>query len=208
MKRLHCIVILFTAFTAASDEVIWSYDLTELPEGWDCQEFTFSEAGANTDLEGSFVPDSGQTITFPYNAFLLSEILIVPPGLDSLVIDVSQYAYLAAYVWGDSQSTEGIASASVRLNMEKNGWISTELWYRSAYTYSTPDIVTDSLPIHVAILDVSQGDLIRFRFHAHINGFYGSAEVDWTLWDAQLTAYGTLPLIPRTWSAIKSLCYY
>jgi len=192
-------VILFTVFTAAPDVVIWSYDLTELPEGWDSQSFTFSEAGAYTHLEAVFTPDMGP----PYNSFLLSEIMIVPPGLDSLVIDVSQYAHL------ETHGLTGFANACVQLDIEKNGWTPVELWYRISSSYTpTPDIVIDSLPIHVAILDVSQGDIIRFRFHAHINGFYGVAEVNWTLWDAQLTAYGTLPLIPRTWAAIKSFCYY
>jgi len=192
-KYILCIVLIVITGFSEADFVFWFHDLTELPEYWTQNGFTFNSSGAYTHLWDEGWPDSKS-----YN-WLKSDYLMIPPDLDSLVIDVSQFVTL--FESGDISDY-----AKVTLYAEFNGCETVELWTRYIDD-SDPQkgSLTDSLPIHATMADLNAGDLIQFIFLAEVSaGWHSYVELDWWLWDAQLTGYGMLSLVPRTWAGIKS----
>ena len=180
----------FVGMTEA-DVVLWFYDLTELPDNWTNDNFTFSINGAHIDVSDEFFPDSEMDGIY---GSLLSEYVIIPPDIDSVVIDVQQLVHLHAF--GQS----GYAAAV--LTAEINASETYVLWARTASCKQL--LLTDSIPIHAAITDLSPGDLIQFEFYVILNGWYGGGSCNWLLWDTQLTGCGISSLVPRTWAWIKS----
>ena len=195
-KLFLSIVLFIIAGLAQADVVFWFYDLTELPENWINNHFTFSDTGAYILVEDYWNPKS-YSKSPPSSGFILSEYVIIPPDIDSLVVDVQQFVDLYA---------SGPAGAQVILNVEINGCLTLELWKRAVgYFRYKSSTLTDSLPIHAVITNLNPGDLVQFEFITEASACYqGSALGEWWLWDAQLTGYGSLSLIPRTWAEIKS----
>lgn len=191
MKSLFAAVLLSVSAAAASELVLWEYDLTELPPFWQNSGFTFSALGANSYMNlYSGGPLADKTTG---TDLLTTQYISCPIGYDSLVIHVPQLLELYA---GPSTG----CNSNARLEVEQNGsW--SQLWYRSAYMGGE----TDSLPIHETVTGISSGDLVRFRFKSYASAFYGYAFVDWWLFGATLTAYGDLALQPETWAGIKLL---
>lgn len=196
------ILVLFwvsiVAGIAGAGSVIWSYDLTGLPPNWSDYLVSFTEWGANLYLDESFIPN--RTAKPDRTCYLLSEYTIIPPGLDSLVIDAPQQVYLIASSWSST------TTASAKLIMYVNETDSLTLWSRLASDFGvvTYEIVRDTMPIHAVVTDLNAGDIVRFEFRGHVGGYAGHATVDWWLYSAQLTAWGELSLVPRTWASIKA----
>ena len=197
LLKLMVIITVIVAFSTNASEVIWFYDLSQLPEFWEAYLFTFSGAGALLDESGTFEPKSSSS---DWNwGYLVSETYMIPPDLDSLVLHVPQNIYLYAVCWNT-----GLAYVWAQVDLQVNK-TNRALWYRNVYVSGEAyEYLTDTLPIHAVIDDLSCGDIVSFAFHSAGGGYWGHAEIEWLLWDAQLTAYGTLPLIPATWAGIKS----
>ncbi len=177
--------------TVRADEILWSYDLTELPYMWTWSHCSFSSLGALIHIMDVGYPEDGRSMS----GFLQTEFVIGSSNFDSLVIHTSQHTYLAA---------GNLGTASVALELQVNG-VPVELWERNIYAVSGWTTYSDSDPIHVVMTGFSNGDLLRFRFDASAHaGYYSEAIVEWRLWDASLTAYGNLPLEQSTWTGIKA----
>ncbi len=153
-KSFLSIVLFIIVGMTQADEVFWFYDLTELPEYWTNDNFTFSVTGAYIYVEDYWNPKSNSR--GPTSGFMLSEYVIIPPGIDSLVIDVQQLV--------DMGCGGGGANASAKLNAEINGCVTLDLWNRHVFG-SQPSLI-DSLPIHAVINNLNPGDLVQFEFIA------------------------------------------
>lgn len=177
--------------TVRADEILWSYDLTELPYMWTQSNCTFSSLGVLIHISEIGWPEDGRSVS----GFLQTEFVIGSSNFDSLVIHTSQLADLLA---------EGSGNASVALELQVNG-LPVELWERNIDSIGGLQYI-DSLPIHVVMTGFSNGDLLRFRFHADAYAAYNCySRVIWRFWDASLTAYGTLSLEQSTWTGIKAV---
>lgn len=183
--------VVITLNTVRADEILWSYDLTELPYMWTQYKCTFSSAGAQIYVLDIQWPEHDLISS----GFLQTDFVICSANYDSLVIHTSQFTELYA---------EGSGNASVALELQLNS-LQIELWERNIDSIGGVTY-TDPLPIHVAMTGFSSGDLVRFRFTAIANAQYNCmSEVTWRLWDASLTAYGNLSLEQSTWTAIKAV---
>lgn len=179
-----------------ADDVLWSCDLTELPAMWTQSGFTFDSTGAGTYLHSFGLPP--RLVLRSQSSWLETDFEVGSSEYDSLVIHVSQYTYIYR---------TSCSSAYVLLELEVNG-INTELWKRYIDTRTLGSVtLIDSIPIHEVMTDFSNGDLLRFRFSAYANAYeeFAEAIVDWQLWDASLTAYGTLSFEQSTWAGIKAV---
>ncbi|MCK5117437.1 MAG: hypothetical protein KAR44_12625 [Candidatus Aegiribacteria sp.] len=187
----HCMFFLVSLLIVLNvvhaDEILWSYDLTELPYMWTKANCTFSSSGARINILSLGWPKYGRSA----DGWLLTEFVVGSSDFDSLVIHTSQYISLYA----------GSGTAYAVLELQING-VPVNLWERSS---SGPTFI-DSLPIHEVMTGISNGDLLRFRFYAYaFAGYNQIAEVDWRLWDVSLTAYGALSLEQSTWAGIKAV---
>lgn len=186
----HCMFflvnILIILNAVHADEILWSYDLTELPEMWTQANCTFSSSGARMYLSSTGWPDYSSWA----EGWLLTDFVVGSSDFDSLVIHTSQFNSLYA----------GTGTAHVILELQING-VPVNIWERS----SVGPTIIDSLPIHEVMTGFSNGDLLRFRFYAFAYAGYNAfAITDWRLWDASLTAYGTLSHEQSTWAGIKA----
>jgi hypothetical protein len=206
---------------SSADTLFWFYTLTEPPPGWEYEWFTFGPSGARlyrraiwypmhegigdrtassciTDLSEvncGFANSSGPGL-YQEAGYLVTETIVVPYGLDSLVLYVPQYTSISAS--GES------GSSKVELYAIVNG-VSQLLWSRYVSALSNVSLV-DTLPIEEVVAELDPGDSIRFRFVGSYGGWYASTTIDWRLWDAELTGCGDLGFIQSTWGSIKALC--
>lgn len=176
----------------SADEILWSYDLMELPQGWTHEGFTFDSSGAST-----YIYDWHFGSTRSITNWLQSSEIIIPSGCDSLVINVSQHAIIQIYADGSGHGT-------VELKAKVNSSWHT-VWIRELSCYGTSDTLNDSTVIHETVPGIQAGDIVQFRFEATGNAvWYSDVYVWWWLWDASLTAYGEISLEQCTWAEIKS----
>lgn len=196
--RLLSIISLFFPLSSLllvhADEIIWYYDFEEPPPGWGYYGFVFEGGAAHLYRLQYWYP--GTSTAKSECASMVTEIVYIPIDMDSLVIDIPQYLDLWA-------SASGSAIASVKLEIEINGSETQLLWDQHVSVYGTSEQIIDSLPIHICLTDLNPGSFISFRLWAYHGGFNGTTEIDWWLWEAQLTAYGGLALTPDTWAGIK-----
>ncbi|OPL19567.1 MAG: hypothetical protein AVO35_09630 [Candidatus Aegiribacteria sp. MLS_C] len=185
-RSLLSIIVLAAAAAALSDEVVWDYDLTSLPDGWSLDghnsEWTFSPDGAHMQASASS----------PYStayAIIYTDAITIPAGCDSVVFHVEQD--LQRYASGT-----GWSAALVHYRI--NGMIWKEL-------YDGPYQSTN--PIHCRI-PVFEGNIMEVRIQgtavAGSDIHPGSGSINWLLWDLTLTLYGDeVGLDNSTWAAIK-----
>ena len=193
--RLLSIISLFSSLLLVhADETIWYYDFEESPPGWGYYGFVFEGGAAHLYRWGEWYPET--SIAKSECASMVTEIVFIPTDMDSLVLDIPQFISLFA-------SASGSAIASAKLEIEINGSTTQTLWVQHLYVYGATEQLVDSLPIHICLTDLASGSYISFRLWANHGGFNGSTEIDWWLWEAQLTAYGGLALIPDSWAGIK-----
>jgi len=195
MKR-HAFTVLFFILpsgTAAADDVLWSYTLTELPGSWGQYGFEFSSEGANAHHVGWWYPKGHVDVDC---ALMVTQVSTVPQDADSLVLHIPQHTYLYA------GTTSGTAYASVTLEMLTDGTASEVIWSHGVSSYGN-ESVEDSLPIHVSITGLDPGQFLQFMFTCYHYGYRGSTVVDLWLYEASLTAHGGLTFTGLTWGSIK-----
>ena len=167
--------------------VVWSYDLTSLPDGWYADSvWSFGLDGAVLDItEGE-----------PYQTTLgsiVTDWIMIPDNCDSIVLHVEQDLYTFSYVGGT-------AEAALKYRNNDMEWHSLDIGY---------PVTTD--PIH-ALLPLYPVQGLSFKFFgAAVGGSPynpGYGDVVWKLWDLSLTIYGdSLTMESTTWAAIKSMSH-
>jgi len=196
------LALLALASGVQADALLWFEDLTMPPPGWSYWGFDFTPFGAHLYVISDYFPNrhcgAGDPAPLTFVGSMYTETVLVPDGLDSLVIHVPQTVNLSA--GGE------IISASVTLAVYINGE-GSPLYQRSVYEYmaDSRDSYADSLPLHYSIVDVSSGDEVCFRFYAESTGYSGSTTINWKLWDAQLVGFGDLAFRSESWATIKAL---
>lgn len=196
------LALLALAGGAQADALLWFEDLTTPPPGWSCWGFDFTPWGAHlyeiVDYFPNRPPGAGGPAPLIFVGSMYTDTVLVPDGIDSLVIHVPQTLNLS--VGGESISAS--ATLAVFINGEESA-----LYQRSVYEYmaDSRDSYADSLPLHYSIVDVSSGDEVYFRFYSESFGWSGSATINWKLWDAQLVGFGDLAFRSESWAAIKAL---
>jgi len=122
------VMVLFQGFSLAiADEVVWSYDLMELPPGWTHEGFSFDSSGAHTYIY-NWHSGSARALTY----WLESDEIKVPSGWDSLVIDISQHVTIQSL----GSSGFGTVEHQARVN---SIWYTVWRRYHSCYTGGTLD---------------------------------------------------------------------
>ena len=173
------------AVVAYCDQTVWSYDLTQLPDGWS---YT---GGWQFDSTGSHVYIQIWSDITGTNS-IYTETLLIPEGTDSLTLFIPQF------VSGGCNDGFAIARVKVTLNGGASQTVWEEVWYDSYGENSDPITVG---------LDVSPGDSLSFYFGCDVCvvGSYGAGSIFWNLWDLELVLHGDIQPLPAvTWGEIKS----
>ena len=187
MKRIIAVAVLLLMNTpAASDSVIWDYDLRSAPAGW-----TFTS-------NWEFLPEGVKLYEYvsqPYGYVegtisTENDTAIIPYGCDSIVFHVEQDLSVTSYNYGG-------AHAELLYRLNGGDWV--ELFSVSNYYISTD-------PLHYQI-PAAALDALEFYFEGY--AWRGSEMhpgwgcISWLLYDLTLTCYGELALEQSTWGAIK-----
>lgn len=178
------ILLLLLQAVSFGDQVLWEYDLTEVPPGWGYSaDWEFTSEGMSVFFDcymGGYKNENAYT-----------GLVMVPMGTDSLTLAIDQL-YIAR--------TGGYASvhASIYINVNGQGW--DRIWYKTGEQI-------DSTAVFELITEVNGGNILRFRLEGAGGGVeFSSFYLDWTLRDLVLTAHGDIQsLNSRTWAKIKSL---
>lgn len=195
-------ILLALASGVQADALLWFEDLTTPPLGWTYWGFDFTPFGAHlyeiVDYFPNSPPGAGGPAPLMVVGSMYTDTVLVPDGIDSLVLHVPQTLNL--YAGGES------IFAYATLVVYINGVDST-LYNRGVVEYmaDSRDSYADSLPLHHSIVDVAPGDEVCFRFYSSSTGWSGSATINWKLWDAQLVGFGDLAFRSESWAAIKAL---
>ena len=184
MNRVILLLLLLLQAVSFADQVLWEYDLTEVPPGWGYSaEWEFTSEGMSVFFDcymGGYMNES-----------VLTGLVMVPMGTDSLTMAIDQLyiAWLGGYA---------SVHASIYINVNGQGWDS--IWYLAGQQI-------DSTAVFESITEVDPADILRFRFEGGGGGVeFSSFYLDWTLCDLVLTAHGDIQsLSSRTWAGIKSL---
>jgi hypothetical protein len=177
-------VVLLTAPVVA-DWLAWDYDLRSPPPSWYFDEqWEFEPEGVRMSeyVSTPYVTEWGNIFTAE---------IIVPDYCDSIVFHVEQDVDVRC-------SGNGYASAKLKYRVNGGDWIdlfSAVIWYQSTQ------------PIHEHI-PAEAGGFLAFRFEGIAskgNDMYpGWGDIDWLLYDLNLTFYGELVSFEQTtWASIK-----
>lgn len=178
--------------TAAAEQVLWDYPMTELPPGWLIYrgEWTFEPDGAHSDAVAAIYEEDWNE--------LWSDELVLPPGTDSVTISAGQYSV----TWETALPN---TFSFCRMVLTING-INEIYWNVSGG-------ITDSLPISV-VPPASAGDTLRVNLlcvaisdpdpPSPSPGLEPQATADFHLWDFSITAHGDIQTLERdTWAGLK-----
>jgi|GEM_PF-1458533 len=180
---------------SAAQTVFWSYFLDYLPPGWSQGCFTFSPNGALYDDSGFWYPNSDSRASF-----LQSDMVVIPAGVDSVVLLTCQDAVLET-----AASSQGYAGASVTVYAYING-VPVRLWQLESYSGgSQSDSTGSNESLCLTLPPVAEGDEVVIKYDPHMWGYKGMTWVTWLLWDSELTGYPGLGMTPHTWGAVKTL---
>jgi hypothetical protein len=195
---LGAAALLFLSPCSASTG-FWSYFLNLLPPLWEQNDFTFGPSGAFAEFGAFWYPDSSGTDS--EFSHIVSEEVMVPSGIDSILIVTSQFVDLEA-----GCSTQGFASTYAKLWVYING-APTLLWsIQASASMGESDHERSNSPIFVFLPPVSAGDVIQLRYSLGGGGYMGISEGSWLLWDAKLVGCSSYySLTPLTWGCIKTV---
>lgn len=187
MKLFMLFVLLIPMISVAEAEVLWDYDLHSLPPGWWAAwlwEFTSSGAKLYTSC-GGYSGSSGGDLGS------LDTSIVLPEGIDSLVIKVDQSLSLGSY------GCLSKAWVYVSFNEGAN-WMEV---YHQQSPFSSSD------PLNICLTGITMAGMpfkIKFTGVAYGSN-YGGSSIHWYLENFLLTAYGEgLALQQWTWGSIKA----
>jgi hypothetical protein len=181
----------------SAQTTFWSYFLDYLPPGWTQNLFTFGPDGALFHDSGFFYPSAQGND--PLAVYLQSQTVIIPAGVDSVVLLTSQNAVLET-----GASGPGYAGASVTVYASVNG-VSTQLWQLESYASGgQSDSTASNENLCLTLPPVAEGDAVYIKYDPFMYGYMGTVWITWLLWDSELIGYPGLSLTPRTWGSIKT----
>ena len=183
---LYLISLLGLSLMSYGDEVIWSYDLTILPPGWQTDKFEFVSNGARYYSNVDWYNCINST---GFSDYLRTETVIIPDGLDSLVLIVPQYLHLIAnsQYWGSAH-----AKTTIDAYVD---YVKQCLWSQEVNSMGLWDELTDTTTIHEVVTGLNSDQSVYFEFIGYQSGWEGWTLIDWRLFNAQLIGYGDLNLL-------------
>lgn len=190
----------------AFSEILWQWDLTELPSGWSCLSYwDFTDTGTHLYIRSSGPARLPPTIT----THLSSNYLILPESADGKEIRVSCFHSLRyrGLIYDATLET------SIEARADCNGTRVYPFRYNDfvyAGVHSWDSLWTDDEGMIQSTFPftVNEGDtlLLQFYFHTHNTNAIFSIFTWWYITDLTVETIDTA-IDQTTWGSIKSLSF-
>ena len=185
------VLAFFITFTCIAG-TIWNWDLTQLPEGWEANEYwSFDIEGAHSYVEASTYGPYSESET----AQMYSDTMTVPDSVDCMVVNILDEWNYSGW-WSNGESSCVIW---FRLSPLEADYYTIEFDSHYWGFIRINDEKTTSV-----LIPLAGGEEFYLDFYSRASSSYGAgAEMAWDISNLQITDTTTAALEHSTWGQIK-----